>query len=176
MVRHRRRVGFPATWRASTGGRWKINSRNAPAAWLGKHTAYKREAGAVALQIAGDSRGAPLDTDGQGLVDCGGQLGIGAVGGHSAIVARPRRRAVTQLNSATRRVMRFKAPLTREQLTSIQNRNLDSEDVRALLWEISRLRGLVLYADQLKRMVPSLPGQQGTSWRHYALCSRMSRV
>lgn len=57
--------------------------------------------------------------------------------------------------------MRFKPPLSRAKLTEIKNRNLGSEDARALLWEIARLRAVVLYADQLQRMVSSLPGQQG---------------
>lgn len=57
--------------------------------------------------------------------------------------------------------MRFKLPLTRDDLRAIQDRNPDSPDTRALLWEIKRLRGLVLYMDQLQRMVGTLPGQQG---------------
>ncbi len=56
--------------------------------------------------------------------------------------------------------MRFKDPLTKEVLQEIQDRNLDP-DVRALLWEVARLRSLVLYADQLQRMLPTLPGPQG---------------
>jgi hypothetical protein len=57
--------------------------------------------------------------------------------------------------------MRFKEPLTREQLRAIQERNAGSADVNVLLWEIARLRGQLLVADQLQRMVTSLPGQQG---------------
>jgi hypothetical protein len=37
-----------------------------------------------------------------------------------------------------------KDPLTRDALIAIQDRNPDSADVRALLWEISRLRSVVL--------------------------------
>lgn len=32
--------------------------------------------------------------------------------------------------------------------------------MRALLWEIKRLRAMALYVDQLQRMVGTLPGQQ----------------
>ncbi|MDY0974982.1 hypothetical protein SOM61_08410 [Massilia sp. CFBP9012] len=57
--------------------------------------------------------------------------------------------------------MNFKPPLTREELRAIQDRNLYSPDVRALLWEVKRLRALALYVDQLQRIVGTLPGQQG---------------
>ncbi|HBI67801.1 MAG TPA: hypothetical protein DDZ22_01905 [Massilia sp.] len=57
--------------------------------------------------------------------------------------------------------MGFKPPLTREQLVEIQDRNPGSADVRALLWEVKRMRALVLYADQLQRMLGTLPGPQG---------------
>jgi hypothetical protein len=57
--------------------------------------------------------------------------------------------------------MRFKAPLTKAQLQEIQSRSPDSPDVRALLWEVARLRSIILYADQLQRMLATLPGQQG---------------
>jgi len=57
--------------------------------------------------------------------------------------------------------MRFKNPLTKQQLQAIQDRNPDSPDARALLWEIARLRSVVLYADQLQRMLTTLPGPQG---------------
>jgi len=43
-------------------------------------------------------------------------------------------------NSATR----FKAPLTRDELAAIQERSSASPDVRALLWEVARLRALAL--------------------------------
>jgi hypothetical protein len=38
----------------------------------------------------------------------------------------------------------MKAPLTRDQLQEIQERNPASPDVRTLLWEIKRLRALTL--------------------------------
>lgn len=57
--------------------------------------------------------------------------------------------------------MQFKKPLTRADLEAIQARNLDSEDMKAVLWEVARLRSLVLYADQLQCMLGTLPGQQG---------------
>jgi hypothetical protein len=56
--------------------------------------------------------------------------------------------------------MRFKEPLTKAALREIQDRTTDA-DARALLWEVARLRSLVLYADQLQRMLPTLPGPQG---------------
>jgi hypothetical protein len=40
--------------------------------------------------------------------------------------------------------MRFKRALTKADLTAIQERNADSPDVRAMLWEVARLRALVL--------------------------------
>lgn len=57
--------------------------------------------------------------------------------------------------------MGFKEPLPTDQLREIQERNRDSADVRTLLWEIKRLRAVVLYADQLQRMLNTLPGPQG---------------
>ena len=57
--------------------------------------------------------------------------------------------------------MRFKPPLARDELAAIQSRNLQSPDVMALLWEVARLRSLVLYTDQLQRMIGTLPGQPG---------------
>lgn len=57
--------------------------------------------------------------------------------------------------------MRFKKPLTRAELEAIQARNLGSDDMRAVLWEVARLRSLVLYTDQLQRMLGTLAGQQG---------------
>jgi hypothetical protein len=41
-------------------------------------------------------------------------------------------------------VMRFKPALTKGDLTAIQERSADSPDVRALLWEVARLRALAL--------------------------------
>lgn len=40
--------------------------------------------------------------------------------------------------------MRFKRALTKAELTAIQERSADSPDVRALLWEVARLRALAL--------------------------------
>lgn len=57
--------------------------------------------------------------------------------------------------------MTFKTPLTRDDLLAIQDRNPKSADVRALLWEVKRMRAFALYVDQLQRMVDTLPGQQG---------------
>lgn len=56
--------------------------------------------------------------------------------------------------------MRFKKPLARADLEALQARNLDSADMKAALWEIARLRSLVLLADQLQRMLGTLLGQQ----------------
>lgn len=39
---------------------------------------------------------------------------------------------------------RFKRALTKDALKAIQDRNPDSPDVRALLWEVARLRALAL--------------------------------
>ena len=53
--------------------------------------------------------------------------------------------------------MRFKPPLTKEALQAIQDRNprrrgdQQSDDLYAALWEIHRLRAMVLRADQLQR-------------------------
>lgn len=49
--------------------------------------------------------------------------------------------------------MPFNPPLTRAQLQEIQARNPDNADVRALLWEIKRLRAIVVRADQLQRSI-----------------------
>jgi hypothetical protein len=57
--------------------------------------------------------------------------------------------------------MAFKPPLSTEDLRRIQDRNRDSTDVLALLWEIKRIRASLLYADQLQRMLTTLPGPQG---------------
>lgn len=48
-------------------------------------------------------------------------------------------------------IKRTKPPLTREQLLEIQARSSASSDVRALLWEVARLRGVVLRASDLLR-------------------------
>jgi hypothetical protein len=39
---------------------------------------------------------------------------------------------------------RFKRALTKADLTAIQERNADSPDVRALMWDVARLRALAL--------------------------------
>jgi hypothetical protein len=39
---------------------------------------------------------------------------------------------------------RFKRALTKDDLKAIQDRNPDSPDMRALLWEVARLRALAL--------------------------------
>lgn len=57
--------------------------------------------------------------------------------------------------------MRFKPPLTKDDLHLIKIRSAGLPDVAALLWEIARLRGTVLYADQLQRLLGTLPGPQG---------------
>jgi hypothetical protein len=57
--------------------------------------------------------------------------------------------------------MRFKPALTKADLQAIQDRGRDQPDIRALLWEVARMRSLLLYADQLQRMLGTLPGQQG---------------
>lgn len=57
--------------------------------------------------------------------------------------------------------MRNKPPLTRADLHAIQERNRQSPDVMALLWEIARLRATVLYADQLQRTIGLMSGAQG---------------
>lgn len=54
--------------------------------------------------------------------------------------------------------MPFKPPLTRADLVAIQERNPDSADVRALLWEVKRLRALVLRSHDLVRQGSSTTG------------------
>lgn len=58
-------------------------------------------------------------------------------------------------------LMSLKPPLSTDQLHQIQERNRDSADVLMLLWEIKRMRATLLYADQLQRMLTTLPGPQG---------------
>lgn len=55
--------------------------------------------------------------------------------------------------------MPIRPPLTKADLQAIQARN-ESTDVRALLWEIKRLRGTISYADQLQRVLGDLGGAQ----------------
>jgi hypothetical protein len=50
--------------------------------------------------------------------------------------------------------------LTRSDLHEIGQRS-NSPDVRALLWEIHRLRAIVLRADQLQRALGPMGGSQG---------------
>lgn len=49
----------------------------------------------------------------------------------------------------------MKDPLTREQILAIQGRNPDSADVRALLWELKRLRALTLRTHDYFRQTPT---------------------
>jgi hypothetical protein len=51
----------------------------------------------------------------------------------------------------------FRPPLTLASLQSIQAANPDSEDVRTLLWEIKRMRSMLLRAEQLRDRFPK-PG------------------
>lgn len=51
--------------------------------------------------------------------------------------------------------------LTRRQLRAMWLRNVDSPDVIALLWEVKRLRGIALRADQLLRALGPMGGAQG---------------
>jgi hypothetical protein len=48
-----------------------------------------------------------------------------------------------------------KDPLTREDLVAIQDRNPDSADVRALLWEVKRMRALLLRSHDYFRQSPT---------------------
>lgn len=49
----------------------------------------------------------------------------------------------------------MRPPLTSEELRSIQDRNLQSADVRALLWEIKRLRALTLRSHDYFKQSPT---------------------
>jgi cell fate (sporulation/competence/biofilm development) regulator YmcA (YheA/YmcA/DUF963 family) len=54
----------------------------------------------------------------------------------------------------------MKDPLTTAELRAIQDRNRDSADVRALLWEIKRLRALALRShDYFKQSATSSMAQ-----------------
>lgn len=57
--------------------------------------------------------------------------------------------------------MPARPPLTRADLVAIQDRNPGSSDVRALLWEVKRLRALVLRADQLTKVLSNIGRSQG---------------
>lgn len=56
---------------------------------------------------------------------------------------------------------RHKPPLTKADLQDIQRRRMGDEDVYRLLWEIHRLRSIVLRADQLQRSIGDLGGGPG---------------
>ena len=55
----------------------------------------------------------------------------------------------------------FKPPLSKDDLLAIQTRSRENADVRALLWEVKRLRARVLRADQLQRGLGPLGGGPG---------------
>jgi hypothetical protein len=55
---------------------------------------------------------------------------------------------------------RFKPPLTKTDLAAIQERS-QTPDTRALLWEIARLRSIVLRADQLQQCLGNSAGSVG---------------
>lgn len=50
--------------------------------------------------------------------------------------------------------MPFKPPLNKDALREIQDRNPDSADVRALLWEVKRLRAMILRSHDYFRQAP----------------------
>jgi len=72
--------------------------------------------------------------------------------------------------------MGLKPPIPTEQLHAIQERNRDSADILTLLWEIKRMRATLLYADQLQRMLTTLPRPQGAILDTCATSSRTNRV
>jgi hypothetical protein len=83
----------------------------------------------------------------------------------NASAARARRQGTSSRNKQAKRnagnvssmaSQGHRPPLTRQQLQSIGERYRGNVDVRALLWEIHRLRAVELRADQLVR---SLPGR-----------------
>jgi hypothetical protein len=57
--------------------------------------------------------------------------------------------------------MRFRKPLAEQELHDIGVRNRESADVITLLWEIKRLRALVLRADKLQRSLGNVGGGAG---------------
>jgi hypothetical protein len=52
-------------------------------------------------------------------------------------------------------------PLSKAELQAIQERHRDDPDVMALLWEVSRLRTTVLYADHFERTLGPSGGSVG---------------
>lgn len=58
--------------------------------------------------------------------------------------------------------MPFRPPLTAAELRAAWDRNPGHPDVQALVWEIKRLRGTVLRADQFQRQLDSMGGIQGS--------------
>ncbi len=56
--------------------------------------------------------------------------------------------------AGTKSCMRHRQPLTRDELRAMGKRNRGNPDVIALLWEIHRLRSIVLRSDQLQRSLP----------------------
>lgn len=54
----------------------------------------------------------------------------------------------------------FRKPLSTAELKEIQTRS-DSPDMRAVLWEIRRLRRIASRADQLERSLPRSSGALG---------------
>ena len=78
--------------------------------------------------------------------------------------------------------MRFKRALKKDDLKAIQDRNPDSPDVRALLWEVARLRALALRTHDYLRQGSSstalilagpavhVVNRSGGSWRYLISC------
>ena len=56
--------------------------------------------------------------------------------------------------------MSFRPPLTLEQLRDIRDRRRGDADIFALLWDIRRLHGLVLRANQIQAMLPRATGDR----------------
>lgn len=54
--------------------------------------------------------------------------------------------------------MALHPPLTAAELRAIWQRNPEHADVKMLIWEIKRLRGTVLRADQLQRQLGGIQG------------------
>jgi hypothetical protein len=67
---------------------------------------------------------------------------------------------------SSKSAMRFKPPLTRDDLAAIQDRSLNSPDTRALLWEIAHLRALVLRThDYFRQGTPTMAIVMGETLR-----------